>query len=74
MALIVCECLLDERRQRVVITAAHVAACRSLKKGRTELTLVDGATFIVLEPHTRVRRAWAAARARHDPHGILVLD
>jgi hypothetical protein len=74
MALIVCECLLGERRRRVVINAAQVAACGNLEKGRTELKLVDGATFIVLEPHMRVKRVWAAARAWRDPNGILVLD
>jgi hypothetical protein len=74
MALIVLECLFEQRRQRVVVNAMHVAACHPLAKGRTAITLLNGRTFIALISHARVRHALEAGRAWRDSRGLLVLD
>jgi hypothetical protein len=74
MALIVFDCLFEQRRQRVVINAMHVAACQPLTKNRTTITLRNGRTFIALVSHARANHAWRAGRAWRDGRGLLVLE
>jgi hypothetical protein len=74
MALLVLECLFEQRRRRVVVNATRVAACRPLTKDRTTMTLRNGETFVALASHARVEKAWLAGKAWRDGRGLLIVD